>query len=40
MDYRALLACYLSGQMSERQWQAHKRDPLFSLWLERKANAR
>jgi hypothetical protein len=34
--YAALLACYRSGQMSERQWEEHKRDPMFRLWLERR----
>tara|TARA_B100000378_G_scaffold278633_1_gene282608 strand:- start:3222 stop:3350 length:129 start_codon:yes stop_codon:yes gene_type:complete len=35
-DYRHILACYRAGQMSERQWQEHLRDPLFALWLERR----
>ena len=33
-DYRLILACYRSGQMSERQWQQHLSDPLFQLWVE------
>lgn len=33
-DYLLILACRLSGQMSECQWEAHKADPLFRLWLE------
>lgn len=33
----AILACYRSGQMSERQWQAHMADPLFALWVKRHA---
>ena len=37
MTYFArLLACYRSGQMSERQWQVHLSDPLFALWLNQK----
>lgn len=35
-DYHAVLACYLSGQMSEAQWQDHLADPLFALWLVRR----
>jgi len=34
--FQALYDCYRSGQMSERQWQAHLSDPLFRIWLERK----
>ena len=34
-DFRLILACYLSGQMSEQQWEAHKQDALFRLWLDR-----
>lgn len=30
-----ILAAYLSGQMSERQWQEHLKDELFSAWLKR-----
>lgn len=29
-----LLLCYLSGQMSERQWQAHCADRGFRAWLK------
>lgn len=35
-DFAMILACYRSGQMSERQWQAHLEDPLFALWLGRR----
>jgi len=28
-----ILLCYLSGQMSERQWQEHRADHDFSVWL-------
>lgn len=35
-DFASILACYRSGQMSERQWQAHLTDPLFALWLGRR----
>lgn len=35
-DYHMILACYRSGQMSERQWEEHKADPLFRLWLEKR----
>jgi len=34
-DYPALLACYKSGQISERQWAEHLADQLFVLWLDR-----
>ena len=37
--YQALYACYRSGQMSERQWQEHLRDPLFALWVARRSGA-
>ncbi|ARS27607.1 hypothetical protein [Sphingomonas sp. KC8] len=34
-DERAnLLACYRSGQISERQWQEHLSDPGFRAWIE------
>lgn len=32
-NYPLLLACYRSGQISERQWTEHLSDPLFALWL-------
>ena len=32
-DFAMILTCYRSGQMSERQWQEHLRDPLFALWV-------
>ena len=32
-QHEALLACYRSGQISERQWQAHLADPAFAAWL-------
>jgi hypothetical protein len=28
-----LLACYRSGQMTERQWQEHLKDPGFKQWV-------
>jgi len=35
--YEKLLACYRSGQMSERQWQAHiSADEVFRQWLKRR----
>lgn len=30
-----VLECYKSGQVSERQFQEHLKDPLFSKWLEK-----
>jgi hypothetical protein len=33
--HEALLACYKSGQMSEAQWVAHLRDPLFAAYIAR-----
>jgi hypothetical protein len=33
--FDALWACYKSGQMSEAQWQAHLRDPLFAAYVTR-----
>lgn len=35
MNYRLLLQCYLSGQMSERQWQEHLKDEVFKAKVER-----
>lgn len=33
-EFEMLLACYRSGQMSERQWQAHLEDKAFREWVE------
>lgn len=33
-DFSAILACYRSGQMSERQWQQHLSDPPFRAWIK------
>ena len=33
-DYRLILACYLSGQMSEKQRSEHCTDKLFKIWLD------
>jgi hypothetical protein len=30
-----ILACYKTGQMSERQWQEHLKDELFSAWVKK-----
>jgi hypothetical protein len=35
--YECLLACYRSGQVSERQWTEHLRDPAFAAWLRERA---
>ena len=32
--YKLLLACYRSGQVSERQWQEHLKDIDFVGWLD------
>ena len=32
--YTLLLQCYLSGQMSEKQWQEHLRDPELEKWYK------
>lgn len=34
-SYELLLACYLSGQISDSQWQEHLRDDVFRAWLKR-----
>lgn len=34
-SYHRLIACYLSGQIGERQWQEHLRDEVFLAWLKR-----
>ncbi len=42
MNYQSILACYLSGQMNEKQWQGHLSDQLFRLWIDyhRKENVK
>lgn len=35
-SYELLLACRLSGQVSDRQWQEHLKDEVFVKWLERR----
>ena len=32
--FALLLACYRSGQMSEKQWVEHLKDAAFVRWLE------
>lgn len=34
-EYTLLLACYRSGQISERQWQEHLKNEVFRKWLEK-----
>ena len=34
-QYAGLLACYRSGQVSERQWRQHLRDEVFAAYVER-----
>src|SRR5690606_19612297 len=36
-EFEMLLACYRSGQMSERQWQEHLRNGEFRRWVEEAA---
>ncbi len=39
--YEMLYECYLTGQMSERQLQAHlDQDEVFRLWFSRRMRAR
>jgi hypothetical protein len=39
--YEMLYECYLTGQMSERQLQAHlDEDEVFRLWFTRRTRAR
>ncbi len=33
MEYEMILACYRSGQISERQWTAHLKDAAFAAWV-------
>lgn len=33
-----LLACYLSGQVAEQQWQEHLHDEVFRRWLEKEGH--
>lgn len=39
-SFPLILACYRSGQMSERQWQQHLSDPLFALWVQHNSTAK
>jgi len=34
--FELLLACYKSGQVSERQWQEHLKDADFAKWMSDK----
>ena len=36
-EFEMLLACYRSGQVSERQWQEHLRDRELREWVEARA---
>jgi len=31
-QYKLLFECYLSGQMTEKQWQDHLKDQDFNKW--------
>lgn len=35
-EFELLLACYKSGQVSERQWQEHLKDADFAKYLRQK----
>jgi len=35
-NFELLLACYKSGQVSERQWQEHLKDADFAAWMSGK----
>jgi hypothetical protein len=37
-QFELLLACYNSGQVSERQWTEHLKDADFAEWLGKRAN--
>lgn len=39
-DFEMLLACYKSGQVSERQWQEHLKNADFAAWLTSVEGAR
>jgi len=39
-SYELLLACYLSGQVSERQWTEHLKDEHFAAWIARRERIR
>lgn len=36
--YQLLLQCYLSGQISEKQWQEHLKDEAFAEWLDNRSH--
>lgn len=40
LSYQLLLEYYLSGQVSERQWQEHLKEEDFATWIQREANKR
>lgn len=35
LEYRLLLECFRSGQISERQWTQHLKDKRFAEWVEK-----
>lgn len=35
--YDLILACYCSGQMTERQWAEHLKDEHFAVWVRKNA---
>lgn len=37
-NFALILDCYLSGQISERQWQEHLKDEVFRKWLEKQSH--
>lgn len=38
-QYEDLMVCYHTGQISERQWTAHLKDPDFKAWIDQFAVA-
>lgn len=36
MNYQQLVECYKSSQMTERQWQEHLKDEVFTAWLRKR----
>ncbi len=39
-DWELLYGCYLSGQVSERQWTAHLDDAAFAAWVAEREKER
>ena len=39
-SYALLYACFLSGQVTSKQWAEHLQDEHFAAWVEKQENKR